>query len=126
MLTKFLKQCKLKSFFKLFTSFIMIHHSYHSTDHEAPVITCPSNQTVTCPSQENVTVVYTAPQVTDNSGENPSITCDVESGSTFKVGETTVICQAVDGVGNQAACSFTVIVVGMSSTYKENVWKVKS
>ena len=84
------------------------------------MITCPANQTVTRPCQENITVVYTAPQVTDNSGESPSIACDFESGSNFEIGETTVICQAVDAGGNLGFCSFTVIVIGMCSTYEQN------
>ena len=71
------------------------------TDQEAPVIACPTNATInTDPSQAYATVVYTDPQVNDNSGQIPRITCDVESGSHFGIGETEVTCQAVDSAGN--------------------------
>ena len=83
------------------------------TDHEVPVIACPGNQTFdTEPGQAYATVVYTDPQVTDNSGGTPTITCDVESGSQFEIGETNVTCQAEDPSGNLASCSFTVDIKG--------------
>ena len=87
--------------------------AYFFKDQEAPVVTCPTNSTVnTDPSKAYATVVYTDPQVNDNSGQIPTITCDVESGSHFGIGETEVICQAVDSTGNQATCTFTVTVEG--------------
>ena len=77
------------------------------------MITCPVNQTVnTQPSQAYASVVWTDPQVTDNSGQIPTITCDAESGSQFGIGENKVICQAVDPTGNQATCTFTVKIEG--------------
>ena len=83
------------------------------TDHEAPNVTCPASQTVhTIPSQAFATVFYTDPQVSDNSGENVCAWCDIESGSQFWIGETDVICKAMDLSGNQAICSFTVKVEG--------------
>ena len=84
-----------------------------STDLEAPKITCPGNQTVnTEPSQAYAPLVWTDPQVTENSGQIPTITCDAESGSQFRIGETEVICQAQDPTGNQATCTFTVTIEG--------------
>ena len=83
------------------------------TDLQVPVIVCPANQTInTDPSQAYATVVYTDPQMNDNSGQIPTITCDVESGDYFGIGETEVICQAVDSFGNQVTCTFTVTVEG--------------
>ena len=82
-------------------------------DLEAPMIVCPVNQTVnTEPGQAYSTVVWTDPQVTDNSKQIPTITCDADSGSDFKIGENEVTCQAVDPTGNQATCSFTVKIEG--------------
>ena len=82
-------------------------------DHEAPLFACPANQTVnTEPNQAHATVVWTDPQVTDNSNETTTISCDIESGSSFGIGETEVICQAVDLAGNQATCTFTVKIEG--------------
>ena len=83
------------------------------TDNEAPVLACPVNQTAnTEPGLANATVVWSDLQVIDNSGHFPTVTCNVESGSQFEIGETEVICQAVDVGGNRGACSFTVIVKG--------------
>ena len=83
------------------------------TDNEAPVVACPANQTVnTDASQAHATVVWPNLNVTDNSAETPAILCNVKSGSQFGIGETAVICQAVDLGGNRGACSFTVVVIG--------------
>ena len=88
-------------------------NAYLFIDREAPIVTCPTNLDVnTEPSQANATVVYTNPEVSDNSGQIPTITCDVESGSQFGIGKTEVKCQAVDSAGNQANCTFTVTVEG--------------
>ena len=82
-------------------------------DPEAPVVSCPANQTVnTEPSQAYARVSWTDPQVTDNSGQISTITCDAESESQFGIGETEVTCQVVDPTGNQATCTFTVNVKG--------------
>ena len=89
------------------------------TDIENPVITCPINQTIK--SEQNkahATVVWTDPQVTDNSGQVPTITCDAESGSQFGIGETEVTCQVVDPAGDQAMCMFTVSIYGKKSMSK--------
>ena len=77
------------------------------------MITCPVNQTVnTEQSKAYASVSWTDPQVTDNSGQNLTTTCDAESGSQFGIGETEVTCQAVDPTGNQATCTCTVNVKG--------------
>ena len=83
------------------------------SDNEAPVITCPVNQTINTElSQAHATVIWTDLQVTDNSGQIPTITCDHESGSQFAIGKNEVICQAVDPAGNKATCTFTVEIKG--------------
>ena len=77
------------------------------------MITCPVNQTVNIEaSKAYASVSWTDPQVTDNSGQIPTITCDAVSGSQFGIGETEVTCQAVDPRGNQATCTFTVKIKG--------------
>ena len=83
------------------------------TDTEAPVVSCPANQTVnTEPRQAYAAVSWTDPQVTDNSGQNATTECNVGSGSQFLIGETEVVCQATDPTGNHATCTFTVKVEG--------------
>ena len=74
---------------------------------------CPTNQTVaTDLNKSTAMVVWTAPVANDNSELIPTVTCNAENGSKFEIGETEVVCYAIDQVGNQANCSFIVNVVG--------------
>jgi uncharacterized repeat protein (TIGR01451 family) len=81
-------------------------------DTEVPTITCPANVSVfeDSPGSGSAIVGYASPVVTDNCPT--TITCEPASGSAFNVGTTTVTCQADDGSGNTASCSFTVTVTG--------------
>ena len=81
-------------------------------DEEAPHIVCPSNVNVntipgTCVAQAN----YTSPTGTDNC-PGPSTTRLTGGAplSNFSRGTTTVWFMAVDSVGNNANCSFSVTV----------------
>ena len=77
------------------------------------MITCPVNQTVhTDLGQSYGTVNWTEPTTTDNSGQDTTMTCSVESEAHFNIGRTEVICKALDRFGNQAMCSFTIDVRG--------------
>ena len=74
---------------------------------------CPSNKTIaTAFMQPTAVVSWNDLQATDNSGQSPTVTCSIGSGSHFGIGETEVICQAVDPSGNQATCMFTVKIAG--------------
>ena len=74
---------------------------------------CPTNKTTVTDFGQSTTVVnWNDLQATDNSGQQPTVTCSVESGSRFELGETEVNCQAADFRKNQAACVFTVEVKG--------------
>ena len=57
-------------------------------------------------------------QATDNSGQSLTVTCSTGSGSQFGIGETEVICQAVDPTGNQAMCTFTVKTKGNDNRFQ--------
>ena len=61
-------------------------------------------------------VVWTDPVSDDNSELSTTVTCNEENGSHFEIGETEVICKAVDEAGNLATCSFTVDVIGKRCT----------
>ena len=50
-------------------------------------------------------------RASDNSG-NVSVSCDPQSGANFPIGQAIVICEATDGSGNSAACSFQANVTG--------------
>ena len=67
------------------------------------MINCPRD-VVTTSSQAS----WPDPTATDNVDPSPDILCNIESGSTFALGVTTVECAATDAAGNSALCSFTV------------------
>ncbi|XP_038074659.1 mucin-3A-like isoform X2 [Patiria miniata] len=81
------------------------------TDGTAPEIDCPANiDTDTDPQQSYATVMWNAPNVTDNSGEVIEPVLSSASGSTFEIGNHTVEVTATDSHNNTGMCSFTVIV----------------
>jgi hypothetical protein len=79
-------------------------------DFEPPQISCPKGvDTEADPGQcsrSNVTFVATA---SDNC-QNVTVACVPPSGSTFPVGNTTVLCYAIDGSANSNSCSFIVTI----------------
>ena len=58
---------------------------------------CPNNQSQeTTLGQSGAAATWANPKASDNSGKLPSITCSVESGSQFGIGENEVVCDALD------------------------------
>ena len=57
-----------------------------------------------------MSVPWTEPTATDNSGMVPTVTQSHQPGDSFNVGTTTVTYTFTDLAGNQAQCSFTIIV----------------
>lgn len=90
------------------------------TDSLAPTISCPSNITVfeSSAGSGSATVNFTV-NVTDDSGTpgDPAglatVSCNPESGSSFGLGTTPVICTATDGT-NTSQCTFNVTVDAVS------------
>jgi uncharacterized protein YjiK len=76
----------------------------------APVVTVPSDIVTNATSPEGVVVSYVA-GASDAVGV-ASFVCVPPSGSTFPIGETTVVCTATDAAGNTTEGSFTVQVNG--------------
>jgi gliding motility-associated-like protein len=73
-------------------------------------VSCTQDITVsTAASSCNAVVEWESPQATDNC-EVADITSNFESGVSFPVGSTEVIYIAIDGAGNEAYCSFNVVV----------------
>ncbi|XP_041454281.1 mucin-17-like isoform X37 [Lytechinus variegatus] len=81
-------------------------------DNIDPVIVgCPGNIVVDSdPDSNGASVTWTPPVATDNSGNTPTVTQTATPGSTFLIGETTVMYTFTDNAGNFAVCSFNVIV----------------
>ena len=92
----------------------LLENEYCFTDTEAPnIVSCPSNQSIEVNIGQSVAVSWAKPGATDNSGQEPTVTCSTDSGSQFGSGTTTVTCQAIDSAKNQATCTFTVQIKGM-------------
>ena len=69
-------------------------------------------------------VKWEDPHASDNSG-NVSTTCYPPSGNNFTIGQTVIICEAVDSSGNKAQCYFDVNVIGkyfFSLPHKKQVY----
>ena len=93
----------------------------HLADNEGPVVMC-SNSTVQNvePGKPDAAVVWSplpsAKDVVD--GVVPDVTCEdddgreIDSGDRFSAGDTMITCSAVDSLGNQGNCSFTITVIG--------------
>ena len=80
---------------------------------EVPTISCNETQSVQTEKEKpTAMVVWEDPHASDNSG-NVSVTCDPPSGTNFIIGHTAVTCEADDGSGNRAECSFQVAVTGI-------------
>ena len=77
------------------------------TDNTAPIISgCPSNMIATSITSP---VTWVQPIATDACG-SVQLTSNIQSGSTFPVGTTTVVYTAIDNCGNASNCSFNVTV----------------
>ncbi len=81
-------------------------------DNQAPVITCPGNQTKSTDAGLCTAVTtYTTPTFTDNcAGGSVAIQSGLASGSAFPKGMTTVVWRATDAAGMTRTCSFNVTV----------------
>lgn len=79
-------------------------------DGEAPVLQLPDDITAECANNGAANVDFTV-TATDNVDADPTVECDVASGSSFPVGDTVVTCTATDFNGNVSDPeSFTVTV----------------
>ena len=84
-----------------------------TVDNTAPSIAAHADITgVEATSPSGAVVTYTNPTATDNVDGSIATTCILASGSTFALGTTGVICNAVDTAGNTAtSTTFNVQVV---------------
>ena len=63
-------------------------------------------------SQSTAAAEWIKPVATDNSGESPTVTCDHDFQTAFKIGHTVKVCTALDAYGNGAVCTFTISIIG--------------
>lgn len=78
-------------------------------DTTPPRVNVPSNIIVEATSRGGAIVKYSASAIDTVDGSTP-VSCDVTSGSKFKIGETTVTCSSTDKAGNIGKATFTVTV----------------
>ncbi len=85
--------------------------SLQPVDTTPPVLSLPQALSANATGPDGAAVSYTASATDAVDGVVP-VTCAPPSGSTFPIGDTTVICTASDSTGNVASGSFTVHVSG--------------
>ena len=89
------------------------------SDVQAPVFAngCPPNQQLfSGPLESPVTVTWLDPVVTDNDGQNVTLTSSVAKGSSLGPGVHVVRLTAADVSGNHASCNFVISVQGTPDT----------
>lgn len=79
-------------------------------DVDAPVFGAVDDQQVEATGPGGASVAFDTPTATDNLDPSVEVMCLPESGSTFPLGNTGVICSAEDEAGNASEVSFTVTV----------------
>ena len=81
-------------------------------DNSNPVIeNCPTDTILTAdPNLCAAIFEFTLPTATDDCSA-VSISCTAVSGEAFNIGVTTIVCIAIDAVGNDTTCSFNVTVI---------------
>jgi hypothetical protein len=79
-------------------------------DTTPPTLTVPAGITTNATSPLGAAVTYIV-SASDNGVDTP-VTCTRTSGSTFPIGDTTVVCTATDAAGDTGTGSFTVHVEG--------------
>jgi uncharacterized repeat protein (TIGR03803 family) len=94
-------------------------------DTTQPTISRPQNIETDATSPVGAVVSFQAPAASDNC-TLASVTSSPASGSTFAIGDTTVVCTAIDAAGNQASSSFMVHVKGAAEQVNDLVVLVRS
>ncbi len=84
-------------------------------DTTAPVLTVPADVTAAATSAAGRAITFAASARDAVSGP-VAVSCVPGSGSTFKVGSTTVVCTAKDAAGNGAMGAFSVTVTPLPAT----------
>lgn len=80
------------------------------SDTSAPVLTLPADVTAEATGPDGAVVTFDAPSATDAVDGARTVTCDHDSGATYPLGTTTVLCSASDASGHSASAHFTVTV----------------
>ena len=82
-------------------------------DTNAPDISnCPQpvSYTVLLPGHTSISITWIEPTATDDSGVPPTVTQTHRPGDLFSVGSTEVMYTFTDRDGNEAICSFVIVI----------------
>jgi len=79
-------------------------------DTTAPTLTLPADQQLEATGPNGAVASFSA-SATDLVDGTPSVACSADSGDTFPLGTTKVVCSAEDAAGNEATGSFVIIVI---------------
>jgi hypothetical protein len=88
-------------------------------DQTPPQLSCPANVAVEFATETGAPVSFT-PTAIDNCSGSIVVVSQPPSGSTFPIGNSSVLCTATDAAGNSNSCSFQVTVLGAQGV-KSNV-----
>lgn len=92
---------------------IFLYFLAEGTDNTPPVISgCPSNVIVNIPGGMFGRATWSAPTATDDSGTAVLVSGPAVTTGFFSLGSTPLSYVFEDAAGNQATCSFEVIVSG--------------
>jgi lysophospholipase L1-like esterase len=75
-----------------------------------PALTCPGVTTAEAPLGATTDPVTFAPPTLTGGTPPVTVSCLPASGSTFRLGSTSVTCQATDAIGRTAVCTASVVV----------------
>ncbi|KAJ8036423.1 Hyalin [Holothuria leucospilota] len=86
-------------------------------DETSPTVSCPAELSVNADYDGNTkaVVMWDLPSCSDNSHLDLRIHCTHQSGTTLRLGNTTVQCNCTDSSGNTDQCTFHVIVKDVTS-----------
>lgn len=101
------------------------------SDFERPSFTtCPQSQIIYVNRNPDGNQLFAAIDwdivAVDNSGETPSITCDMIKGDLRPEGNHYVTCKAMDNTGNEATCAFVISVRGRCFSAPSNTNHLRS
>ncbi|XP_072014217.1 hyalin-like [Amphiura filiformis] len=90
-------------------------------DTTEPMVTyCPQSSTYTVPLGTSSRVVtWLEPTASDNSRVSPMVMQSHQSGESFNIGPTDVMYLFIDEAGNQATCSFVIMVIEIDNVAPE-------
>ena len=76
------------------------------------IINCPQpvSYTVLPPGHKSIRITWIEPTATDDSGASPTVSQSHRPGDLFFVGSTKVEYAFTDREGNQARCSFIIVI----------------